>query len=116
MKTKRDLESLARSILTDRERWELFTLWSRGDNPRGPEYELPLSPCELARVAELEALARIERRAIPPAILERARERLGVPTFDERGSDRLDFHELHVLTLLDALQLAFDAGRRHGRG
>lgn len=39
-----------------------------------------------------------------------ARERLGVQTLEEQGSDRLDFHSILVSNLKDALMDAFDAG------
>ena len=39
-----------------------------------------------------------------------ARERLGVQTLEEQGSDRLDFHSILVGNLKDALMDAFDAG------
>ena len=39
-----------------------------------------------------------------------ARDRLGIQTLLTRGSDRLDFHEVAVSCLLDALRAAFDAG------
>ena len=49
-------------------------------------------------------------------IIERiAREVLNVPTLEVRGRDHLDFHELGVLSIRQALELAFDAGRAAGR-
>jgi hypothetical protein len=40
-----------------------------------------------------------------------ARRVLGIPTLDERKADRLDFHEVGVRRLLEALRLAYHAGR-----
>ena len=49
-------------------------------------------------------------------IIERiAREVLNVPTLEVRGRDALDFHELSVSSIHQALELAFDAGRAAGR-
>jgi hypothetical protein len=42
--------------------------------------------------------------------LEIARRLLGLPTLDARNSDRLDFHELSVGQIREALQAAWDAG------
>src|SRR3954454_18012641 len=39
-----------------------------------------------------------------------AKRHLFIPTLKEQKSDRLDFHEVSVLTLKDALQAAYDAG------
>lgn len=39
-----------------------------------------------------------------------ANEKLGIETLETRGSDSLDFHEVSVACLLDALRAAFDAG------
>ena len=33
-----------------------------------------------------------------------------IPTLEERNSDSLDFHDLHVCTLAKALQAAYEAG------
>lgn len=44
-------------------------------------------------------------------ILERiARETLGIPTLRTQKADGLDFHDLPVWTLADALEEAFNAG------
>jgi uncharacterized protein YbjT (DUF2867 family) len=42
--------------------------------------------------------------------LEHARRKLRIETFDERGSDRLDFHEVLVSNVRDAIEAAFEAG------
>src|SRR4051812_26889292 len=39
-----------------------------------------------------------------------ARKHLFIETLEERKSDRLDFHDVSVLTVKDALQAAYDAG------
>ena len=54
------------------------------------------------------------------ALLEAiAREYLGIPTLDARGSDALDFHDLSVWQLRAALEAAYEAGlavKREPRG
>jgi acyl carrier protein len=37
-------------------------------------------------------------------------ELLGLETLEVRNSDSLDFHDLHVVSIQDALEQAFDAG------
>jgi hypothetical protein len=44
------------------------------------------------------------------AALEQARRNLRIETFEERKSDRLDFYDLGVTTLKDAVTAAFEAG------
>ena len=39
-----------------------------------------------------------------------ARDQLRIESLQERGMDRLDFHEVHVTSLKEALMQAFDAG------
>jgi hypothetical protein len=41
-----------------------------------------------------------------------AREMLGLETLDVRNRDRLDFHEPGVCQIRDALEAAFEAGRK----
>ena len=48
----------------------------------------------------------------PPSELRQIAERLGFPTLETRGSDRLDFREVAVWTVRDALQRAYEAGQR----
>ena len=43
-----------------------------------------------------------------------ARQHLNIPTLETRKSDSLDFHEVSVWSLLEALQAAYDAGRSDG--
>lgn len=42
--------------------------------------------------------------------VERVRRTLGIETFDTRGRDHLDFHEVSVRVLREAIQAAFMAG------
>lgn len=44
------------------------------------------------------------------AIVEVALRHLGLNTLDERGSDRLDFHDLSVGSIRAALEAAYTAG------
>lgn len=44
------------------------------------------------------------------AITEAATRHLGLDTLDARGSDRLDFHDLSVGAIRDALEAAYAAG------
>ena len=44
-----------------------------------------------------------------------AREQLGIDTLEPRHSDGLDFHDLSVWQLRDALKAAYDAGREAAR-
>ena len=41
-----------------------------------------------------------------------AREHLGIPTLEVRRSDALDFHEVAVWSVADALYAAFQAGKQ----
>jgi len=56
--------------------------------------------------------------AAPAAVLdgegleEIARQFLSIPTLKERRADSLDFHEVSVWSVRDALQAAFEAGKR----
>jgi hypothetical protein len=50
-----------------------------------------------------------DREAVFEAI---AREHLRIETLKERKSDSLDFHEVAVWALRDALAAAFEAGRK----
>jgi len=40
-----------------------------------------------------------------------ARETLGIDTLETRNNDRLDFHELSVWRIREALEIAFRAGQ-----
>lgn len=55
-----------------------------------------------------------ERQRIENELAEIARRVLRVPTLEARNMDSLDFHEVGVLALKDALMKAFEAGRRAG--
>ena len=44
-----------------------------------------------------------------------ARVTLGIETLTPQSSDRLDFHEVSVVGLRDALEAAFNAGVEQGR-
>jgi len=41
-----------------------------------------------------------------------ASAKLGITTLTTRGSDRLDFHDLHVGLIREALKAAFEAGQK----
>ena len=42
-----------------------------------------------------------------------AAETLNIPTLETRRSDSLDFHEVAVWLLREALEQAYEAGRKH---
>ena len=44
-----------------------------------------------------------------------AQSKLGIGTLETRRSDRLDFHDVAVWCLREALQAAFNAGLEQGR-
>lgn len=54
-----------------------------------------------------DTISKIRREAVERI----ARKTLRLRTLEERKSDSLDFHELGVLSIRDALEQAFDAGR-----
>ena len=59
------------------------------------------------------------RKANPTAahdalILEIAQRRFFIETLETRNRDRLDFHDVAVWGIRDALEEAFEAGRRAG--
>ena len=62
---------------------------------------MPVSPWQLLSEEERAAFALL------------ARQRLGFATLDERGRDSLDFREVSVLQLRDALARAYLAGSRN---
>lgn len=51
------------------------------------------------------------RRAMLPALATIARQELGIETVEERGSDRLDFHEVSAMSIRRALEAAYAAGQ-----
>lgn len=57
------------------------------------------------------ALTRAQKKAAE-TVKKIARRDLGIETLDARGSDSLDFHDLHVDVLKEALLAAHEAGRR----
>jgi len=44
-----------------------------------------------------------------------AKEHLSIETLKTRGLDQLDFHEVSVSGLKDALEAAYEAGRKDGQ-
>lgn len=50
------------------------------------------------------------------AMMEQARKTLGLTTWRERGSDSLDFYDLHVGTLAAAIVDAYKAGYTEAMG
>jgi hypothetical protein len=48
---------------------------------------------------------------IDQELAEIVRRHLGIKTLDERKSDRLDFHDLSVWQIQEALRAAYQAGR-----
>ena len=59
------------------------------------------------------------RKANPPAardalIFKIAQRRFFIETLETRNRDRLDFHDVAVWAIRDALEEAFEAGRRTG--
>ncbi|MBX3377505.1 MAG: hypothetical protein KF678_10945 [Phycisphaeraceae bacterium] len=48
------------------------------------------------------------------AAAEAVRKRLGLETLADRGRDALDFHDLSVESIREAIALAFDAGWNAG--
>ena len=60
-----------------------------------------------------------KRKSTPEAardalILEIAQRRLFIETLETRNRDRLDFHDVAVWAIRDALEEAFEAGRSTG--
>lgn len=53
-------------------------------------------------------------RKIDALLTRIARHTLHIDTLKPQGSDRLDFHEVSVESLRDALQAAYDAGLEQG--
>lgn len=58
-----------------------------------------------------------KRKSTPEAardalILEIAQRRFSIETLETRNRDRLDFHDVAVWAIRDALEEAFEAGRR----
>lgn len=76
------------------------------------------------RVATMEASDRARQEIRAEKEAERAmaaarkiaKEVLGIETFRQRGVDRLDFHEIFVGSIGEALVAAYRAGRRSRAG
>lgn len=47
----------------------------------------------------------------PNEVLEQIAQSAGISTLSSRGRDSLDFHDLHVDTIRDLLERAYQAGR-----
>jgi hypothetical protein len=60
-------------------------------------------------VAEAERC--VQEFSVDQQLATIARRVLRIPTLESRNSDRLDFHEVGVGELKDALRLAYQAGR-----
>lgn len=54
-------------------------------------------------------------KTIKPLLARIAKTTLGIDTLQPQGSDRLDFHEVSVERLYDALEAAYLAGVEQGR-
>lgn len=54
-------------------------------------------------------------KTINPLFTRIAQTSLGIETLQPQGSDRLDFHEVSVGRLRDALEAAYNAGIEQGR-
>src|SRR6185436_13823879 len=89
----REMEDIDYPALTER---ELDLLARHGNTP------------EIVAAAQAEQERRSPRHQ---AILRIARDVLGFETLDVRRSDRLDFREVGVVELRQALEAAYDAGR-----
>lgn len=65
-----------------------------------------------ARSQYADGMARCERRiAVDAELASIARRVFRIPTLDTRKSDSLDFHEVAVWDVLQALRLAYRAGQ-----
>jgi hypothetical protein len=54
-------------------------------------------------------------RNIEQLLTQIAQTKLGIESLETRQSDRLDFHDVAVWCLRDALEAAFNAGVEQGR-
>lgn len=57
-------------------------------------------------------MARAQGDKVTAALAAIAQEVLQIPTLETRNSDGLDFHEVSVWGLRDALRLAYEAGAK----
>jgi len=53
------------------------------------------------------------RQQIDQLLTEIAKKHLNLETLETRNSDSLDFHDVAVWSLKDALQKAYEAGHQH---
>jgi hypothetical protein len=70
---------------------------------------------ELAATYRTHAAACDQEIAVDAELAGIARRVLQIPTLAGRGADRLDFHEVGVHALREALRLAYQAGLTAGR-
>jgi hypothetical protein len=84
------------------EAWpQAIALWQRA-----------IASCPEERPAYAEAVARCQRHiAVDAELASIARRTMDIPTLEARNSDRLDFHDVSVWELLNALRLAYRAGQ-----
>jgi hypothetical protein len=75
---------------------------------REKEFQAELAYVEAQVQAEMKAQ---QESACQEAVTTIARQVLGIPTLEARNSDRLDFHEIGVWSLRQALSEAYLAGR-----
>ena len=84
------------------EAWpQALALWQRA-----------IATCPDEQPAYDEGVARCQRQtAVDAELASIARRTMDIPTLEARNSDRLDFHEVSVWELLNALRLAYRAGQ-----
>ena len=73
------------------------------------------SDAELAATYRSRASDCNQQVAVDAELAAIARRVLRIPTLADRGSDRLDFHEVGVHSLREALRLAYQAGQNAER-
>lgn len=61
--------------------------------------------------AHLEAFAKRNERALNLKLAKIARDHLHIATLETRNRDALDFHDVSVAALRDALEAAYQLGR-----
>lgn len=60
-------------------------------------------------------MAKAQGNKVTAELATIARDVLQIPTLETRNSDGLDFHEVSVWSLRDALRLAYEAGAKAAR-
>ena len=55
------------------------------------------------------------RHQVGQVLEEIARKKLRIPTLQERKSDNLDFHEVDIWSVREALEAAYEAGRKDAK-